>query len=164
MIDEKDNAAVTTQILTNNGGGGPVAPVVPIEATEANAEENELARLRQENAELRQQQQDRERDARIKAAVASAHGHHDDQSAGDHAIRRQRAIAQCKGVAYWYKIPIPDRVNILTDGQRVPATTEEISKYFGSKSSAVAATQLKASNHRAYHSYRAEAIELGLIG
>ena len=73
-------------------------------------------------------------------------------------------LQNLKGPAFWYKIPISDRVNILTDGKRVPASTQEIGKFFGPKSSAITATQLRVSNPRAYHSYRAEAIELGLIG
>jgi hypothetical protein len=140
------------------------APANPqIEPTALSPEQAELERLRVENAQLKQSQLDAERDKRIKSAVAASNVQDSGPTSGEMSVRRTRAIAQAGNVARWYKIPVTDRVNILLDGQRVAATPQEIAKYFGPKSSAAAATQLKATNPRAYLSYRSEAVELGLI-
>jgi hypothetical protein len=161
FMSDKDT---TEQTPTTENNGSPAAPITPIEPTAGNAELGALERLRAENAELRQRQLDVERDARIKVAIAATRVQDSGPTNGEQAIRRQRAIAASKGTAFWNQIPIADRVAILTDGKRVPASTQEIGKFFGPKSSAIATTQLKASNPKAYYSYRAEAIELQLIG
>jgi hypothetical protein len=136
-------------------------PATP--AIESGAEQ-ELARLRTENAQLRQQQLESERAQRLKAAVSTTRMSGTVPTNGEQAARRQNAIAQSGGLAHWYKIPVAERVAILTDGGYVQATDKEISKYFGSKSSALEAQRLKATDSRAYRSYRATAVELGLIG
>jgi hypothetical protein len=132
---------------------------------ESTPEQQELERLRQENATLKQQQLDSERDQRLKAAVAASNVQDNGLTNGEAAVRRQRAIAECPNkLAQWHKIPIAERVNILTDGGYIQVTDEEIGKYFGPNSSAIETQRLKASNPRAYKSYRATAVELGLIG
>lgn len=155
-LDQSINNNLTAQTATDN------SVTLPIEPTVLSPEQAELERLRAENAELKQQQLEGERAQRLKSAVAASNVRDSGPTAGELAARRQRAITQSGGVAKWYKIPVADRVNILLDGQRVLATVEEIKKYFGPNTSA-AALQLKATNPRAYRSYRTEAIELGLI-
>lgn len=160
-INEQVNAALPTQVPA----AAPTAPTPAIPAIESEAAAQELARLRTENAELRQQQLENERDQRIKSAVAASNVQDIGPTNGEMAVRRQRAIAQCPNkLAQWYKIPVSDRVNALTDGGYIPVTDKELSKYFGPKSNAMEAARLKTSDQRRYRSYRATAVELGLIG
>jgi hypothetical protein len=156
--------AFTAKPQASENNGRTSAPNTPVESTVANAEQNELNRLRKENAELKQKQLDVEHDQRLKAAVAASNVSDTGPSNGEQAIRRQRAIAAAKGLAHWCKIPIVERVNILTDGGYIQATEKEIGKFFGPNSSGADAQRLKASNSSAYRSYRAQAVELGLIG
>lgn len=141
------------------------APAVPPpEPTVQAAEQAELERLRFENAELKQRQLEAERDQRLKAAIASTHVQYNGPTAGEMSVRRQRAIAESKGLAFWNKYSVSDRVNILTDGGYIPVTDKELAKYFGPKSKPTEVTRLKASDQKRYQSYRCMAIELGWIG
>ena len=151
----------TPKADANDGNASGSQPIAPVEPT---AEQAELARLRQENVELKQRQLEADRDARIKSAVASVNVHDNGPTAGEMSVRRQRAITQAGGVAKWYKIPIADRVNIQTDGNYIPVKDSELAKFFGPKSSAVESARLKSSDPRRFRAYKATAIELGWIG
>jgi hypothetical protein len=161
-IDTDVNAALESQAPTPKQNNGTAAQVLaPVET----AAEQELARLRKENAELRQQQLDADRDKRIKAVVAASNVQDSLPTNGEMAVRRQRAISQCPNkTSQWYKTPLGDRVNALTDGNYIPVKDTELAKYFGPKSDAAEATRLKISDPKRYLSYRATAVELGWIG
>lgn len=161
---EAQSAFTAKPQTDENSNGSASALNTPVESTIANAERDELIRLRQENAELRQKQLDAERDQRIKSAVAASNVQDSGPTAGEMQVRRQRAIQQAGGVARWYKIPVGDRVNVTTDGAYVPVKDTELARYFGPKSDPKEAARLKASDPRRYRSYRMTAIELNWIG
>jgi hypothetical protein len=126
-------------------------------------EQAELERLRTENAELKQKQLDADREHRIKNAISASNVQDNGPTNGEMSVRRTRAITQAGNVAKWYKIPVADRVAILTDGNYVPVKNEELAKFFGKSSNATEAARLKATDSRRYHSYRQTAVELGWI-
>lgn len=142
----------------NNILAAPAAP------PSGNGSDDELERLRKENAELKQRQLEADRHARIKSAVAASSVQDNGPTNGEMTVRRTRAIAEAGNVAKWYKYSVADRVNILTDGGYIPVTDKELSKYFGPKATTGETTRLKASDPRRFRSYRATAVELGWIG
>ena len=93
-IGQTVTSNLSSQAISTNGDDSPSAPTTPVEPTIVNAEQEELARLRQENAELKQRQLETERDARIKTAIAATHVQDSGPSNGEQAVRRQRAIAE----------------------------------------------------------------------
>jgi hypothetical protein len=164
---------VNEQVNSNLEAQAPTLTAQIVESaakpTPPTAVEDEVARLRSENEELKRsataaqvEAEGKMSDLRIKAAIATAHKPAASLQSGQAAVSRSQAISKVGGLAFWMRLPVEQRCAILGVPDSASITDKTLQKYFGSSSGSRAASELANSDPASYSRLKIVAIERGL--
>jgi len=167
MFDQDDNNG------NNNTPAAAAAPaavaVAPAEQAPALTREEELAKLRLENAELRIKQarlatlEEENASLKIKAAAKASSGGTQPVGNGMAEAQRNRCIAAAGGLARWTSIDPNTRAELQGVSHPENISSDEVKQFFGPGSSALLASRLAKESRWRYQALRIVARERGIL-
>lgn len=167
-IDQTVNANLATQAPPAAPPSDPPDPPAPVLAT---PEPSELDRARAEIDQLKaeasasaRQNEDRLSEERIKTAKALANKPVVRLNLGMQDAQVAQAIRSVGGNAFWHRLSIQQKADVLNVGAFASVPAKELRRYFGSGSSSADATRLGSQQPELYKQYRLLSKIHGIIG